>query len=164
MHSMLAVVWKLALIIAVWLAVAWALGSLPGLDASFGTELPAWTQVPGAIAMFLGAVGVLCCGAMLSRLGIGTLPGRERLLPKSFLVSGPFRFTRNPMSLAGTVLLVGIALWNRSTLALGVAASVFVLFHLFITRIEEPGLEKRFGDSYRAYKRQVPRWIPRRNR
>jgi protein-S-isoprenylcysteine O-methyltransferase Ste14 len=27
---------------------------------------------------------------------------------------------------------------------------------------EEPGLERRFGDDYRAYKRNVPRWIPRR--
>jgi protein-S-isoprenylcysteine O-methyltransferase Ste14 len=27
--------------------------------------------------------------------------------------------------------------------------------------VEEPGLERRFGDSYRAYKANVPRWIPR---
>jgi protein-S-isoprenylcysteine O-methyltransferase Ste14 len=157
---MFAVVWKLVVIIAVWLAIAWALSCLSDLDASFGAELPEWARVPGAIAMALGAAGVLCCGALLSRIGIGTLPGRERLLPKEFLASGPFRFTRNPMSLAGVTLLVGIALWNRSPLSLGVAAVVFVLFHLFVTRVEEPGLETRFGDSYLAYKRQVPRWIP----
>jgi protein-S-isoprenylcysteine O-methyltransferase Ste14 len=28
--------------------------------------------------------------------------------------------------------------------------------------VEEPGLERRFGDEYRAYRRGVPRWIPRR--
>jgi len=26
---------------------------------------------------------------------------------------------------------------------------------------EEPGLERRFGEDYRRYKRAVPRWIPR---
>jgi protein-S-isoprenylcysteine O-methyltransferase Ste14 len=157
----MAVGWKLVLIVVVWLAVAWALGRLSGLDAAFGTELPIWMQVPGAAAILLGAAGVLSCGAMLSRLGIGTMSGRDRLLPNEFLVSGPFRFTRNPMSLAGVTLLVGIALWNRSTLALGVALVAFALMHLWVIRVEEPGLERRFGDGYREYKRQVPRWIPR---
>jgi hypothetical protein len=41
---------------------------------------------------------------MLSNVGIGTLSGQERLLPVKFLATGPFRFVRNPMSLAGTIL------------------------------------------------------------
>jgi protein-S-isoprenylcysteine O-methyltransferase Ste14 len=27
---------------------------------------------------------------------------------------------------------------------------------------EEPSLERRFGESYRTYRRATPRWIPRR--
>jgi protein-S-isoprenylcysteine O-methyltransferase Ste14 len=65
------------------------------------------------------------------------------------------------MSLAGFTLMVGIALWYRSTLALGVGAGLFILFHLVAVYVEEPGLERRFGDSYRQYKQHVPRWIPR---
>lgn len=38
----------------------------------------------------------------------------------------------------------------------------FVLLNLiYIPVLEEPGLERRFGEAYRAYKRNVPRWIPR---
>ena len=33
---------------------------------------------------------------------------------------------------------------------------------LFFVLHEEPGLERRFGDEYRDYKRAVPRWVPRR--
>jgi protein-S-isoprenylcysteine O-methyltransferase Ste14 len=158
---MFAVAWKIVLMIAVWLGVFWALAVLHQFDASFGAELPGWVQVPGALAMLIGGVGVLYCGALLARVGIFTRPGADRLLPERFLATGPFRFTRNPMSLAGATLLVGIALWNRSALGLVVAALGLVLMHLFVTRVEEPGLERRFGDSYRAYQRQVPRWLPR---
>ena len=83
------------------------------------------------------------------------------MLPREFIAHGPFRFVRNPMSLGGIVLMAGIALWHRSTLALCLAVALFAVFHLVVVRIEEPGLERRFGESYRAYSRHVPRWVPR---
>jgi protein-S-isoprenylcysteine O-methyltransferase Ste14 len=35
------------------------------------------------------------------------------------------------------------------------------LAHLFVVLVEEPGLEWKFGDSFRTYKRSVRRWLPR---
>jgi protein-S-isoprenylcysteine O-methyltransferase Ste14 len=161
MRQLFAVGWKMAIAIGVWLAVAWLVGYLRPLDSSLGVELPVWVQVPGIVAVVVGAAGVLACGAMLSTVGIGTLRGQERLLPKDFLATGPFRFVRNPMSLSGVILMAGIALWHRSALALGLAAGLLLLFHAIIVWVEEPGLERRFGESYREYKRHVPRWLPR---
>lgn len=161
MRKVFGIAWKTLVVIAVWFGIGWLVGYLRLLDASLGIELPAWVLLPAGMLVFVGAAGVLICGVMLSTRGIGTLRGHERLLPKDFLASGPFRFVRNPMSLAGVILFVGIALWHRSTLALGLAAGLFVLFHLVVVYVEEPGLERRFGDSYRAYKRAVPRWVPR---
>jgi protein-S-isoprenylcysteine O-methyltransferase Ste14 len=82
-------------------------------------------------------------------------------MPREFVATGPFRFVRNPMSLGGVVLLAGIALWQRSALGLGLAAVLFLVFHLVAVYLEEPGLEKRFGDTYREYRRNVRRWLPR---
>src|SRR5262245_11503532 len=65
------------------------------------------------------------------------------------------------MSLGGVVLLTGIALWHRSAFGLGLAAVVFLVARLVVVYLEEPGLEKRFGDSYREYRRNVRRWVPR---
>jgi protein-S-isoprenylcysteine O-methyltransferase Ste14 len=48
---------------------------------------------------------------------------------------------------------VGILIW---------VAVVFVTNWLFFAVVEEPGLQRRFGDAYAAYKRAVPRWLPRR--
>lgn len=144
----------------VWLAIGWAAGRLQPVDTALGLELPRWTQLPGCLAIVVGAAGVLGCGIMLSTVGIGTLPG-ERFMPRDFVAFGAFRFVRNPMSLAGVVLMVGIALWHRSTLSLAVAAGLFLVFHLVVVLVEEPGLESRFGESYRVYKERVPRWLPR---
>lgn len=41
-------------------------------------------------------------------------------------------------------------------------AAFFAVNHAFFCLREEPGLECRFGEDYRAYKRNVPRWLPRR--
>jgi len=161
MRQVSAIAWKTVTIVAVWITIGWLVGFLRRLDVRLGTELPAWVRVPGLVTLVVGAAGVLGCGLMLSTVGIGTLPGQERLLPVAFLATGPFRFVRNPMSLAGVILTAGIALWHRSTLGLGLAAGLFALFHTVVVYVEEPGLEKRFGESYRQYKRNVPRWLAR---
>jgi len=160
-RQLFAITWKTLIVIAVWLAIGWLTGYLRPLDASLGVELPAWVQVPGIVAAVAGATLVLICGVMLSTRGIGTLSGDEWFMPQEFVASGPFRFVRNPMSLGGTLLMTGIALWHRSTLGLGLAAALFLVFHMVVVYLEEPGLEKRFGDSYRDFRRNVPRWVPR---
>src|SRR5262245_5408531 len=149
------------IITAIWLAFGWLTGYLRPLDASLGVGLPAWVQIPGIVAVVAGATLVLTCGAMLSTRGIGTLGGEQWFMPKEFVATGPFRFVRNPMSLGGAVLMTGLALCHRSTLGLGLAAALFLVFHLVVVYLEESGLEKRFGDSYREYRRNVRRWVPR---
>ena len=37
----------------------------------------------------------------------------------------------------------------------------FFVNMVYFARVEEPGLERRFGDTYRQYRANVPRWIPR---
>lgn len=39
--------------------------------------------------------------------------------------------------------------------------SVFLGAHLFVRFREEPKLEERFGEEYRAYRERVNRWVPR---
>lgn len=113
----------------------------------------------GTVLVLAGVALAGWCIVLFARVGKGTLAPWD---PTSRLVAvGPYRYTRNPMitgvaaTLAGQALLVGsklIALW-------------FVVFvainHTYFILSEEPGLEARFGEDYVAYKRRVPRWIPR---
>jgi protein-S-isoprenylcysteine O-methyltransferase Ste14 len=58
-------------------------------------------------------------------------------------------------------MVAGEALFFGST-AIGILATIFfAINHVYFIYSEEPGLEIRFGESYREYKRNVPRWIPR---
>jgi protein-S-isoprenylcysteine O-methyltransferase Ste14 len=74
---------------------------------------------------------------------------------------GPYRYVRNPMISGVVLMLIGQALYLGSS-AIGIWAFIFVCInHIYFVLSEEPGLEKRFGKSYRVYKANVPRWVPR---
>jgi protein-S-isoprenylcysteine O-methyltransferase Ste14 len=85
----------------------------------------------------------------------------NRLFPRKFVATRPFRYVRNPMSLGATAFFVGFGLWLRSSSVLLFSAFLFLIFHFVIVRFEEPGLEMRFGNSYVDYTRTVGRWIPK---
>jgi protein-S-isoprenylcysteine O-methyltransferase Ste14 len=59
------------------------------------------------------------------------------------------------------LMLIGQTLfWGSWAIALWALAFI-VINHIYFVLLEEPGLESRFGEDYRVYKEQVPRWIPR---
>ena len=84
--------------------------------------------------------------------------------PRVLVVHGLYRVIRNPMAFGLILTLFGEAIAFGSTPILIYAAVSFLLIHLFIVLVEEPGLKRRFGASYEAYCRSVPRWLPRRSR
>ena len=78
--------------------------------------------------------------------------------PKVLVVQGAYRFTRNPMYNGVIAVLAGEACLFTSRHLLIYAVGVFLVMHLFVVLYEERTLEARFGESYRTYKRVVPRW------
>jgi len=81
--------------------------------------------------------------------------------PRELVVRGPYRHVRNPM-ITGVLLVLGAeSLLFGSWPVAGWTLVFFLINTVYLTRIEEPGLERRFGDDYRRYRASVPRWIPR---
>lgn len=113
----------------------------------------------GALLLLAGVALVAWCIALFARVGKGTLAPWD---PTSRLVAvGPYRYTRNPMITGVLTTLVGEALLTGSRLIGLWALTFFVLNHVYFVVLEEPGLMRRFGESYAEYKRTVPRWLPR---
>ncbi len=113
----------------------------------------------GVVLLLIGLALFAWCVSLFARLGQGTLAPWDPT--RALVASGPYRYVRNPMISGVILMLIGQALWCGSR-AIGIWASVFILINqLYFVLLEEPGLEQRFGDSYRAYKASVPRWIPR---
>jgi protein-S-isoprenylcysteine O-methyltransferase Ste14 len=81
--------------------------------------------------------------------------------PKRFVITGPYRYVRNPMMLGAFLILVGeVVIFTSWSLFLYVVV-LMVLAYVFVRFWEEPELVHRFGQAYLEYRRQVPRWIPR---
>lgn len=81
--------------------------------------------------------------------------------PQKLVVDGPYRHVRNPMLSGVFIFLLAEALFFGSW-ALSVYLLIFILANMvYFPLIEEKGLEKRFGQDYLEYKKNVPRYIPR---
>ncbi len=77
----------------------------------------------------------------------------------SLVLSGPYRWTRNPMYLAMLLVYLGIALLFDVLWALLLSPVVVLLVGRMVIAREERYLEGKFGDEYRQYRAQVRRWI-----
>ena len=119
-----------------------------------------WLSVgAGAVLLMAGLALFAWCVALFARVGKGTLAPWDPT--KRLVAVGPYRHVRNPMISAVALILAGEALLWRSGL-LATWMGLFVLINpTYFLVSEDPGLERRFGDGYRAYRAHVPRWLPR---
>ena len=126
---------------------------------------PAWMPT-GTVVSWL-AVVLFCSGLLLfaTTLAAFVKRGNGTLAPwtptQRLIVSGPYRYCRNPMITGVLLILCAEALWLRSGWIAVEAVIFFVINTVYFIISEEPNMERRFGQSYRAYRAQVPRWIPR---
>jgi protein-S-isoprenylcysteine O-methyltransferase Ste14 len=115
----------------------------------------AWAHLLGPLLVGLGFGGL---PAVLAFRRAGTHP--EPWKPVTALVvTGPYRFSRNPMYLGFTLFYLGISLWVNSLWPLLLLPVVLVVMRLGVIAREETYLERRFGDEYRSYRARVRRWL-----
>ena len=103
-----------------------------------------------AIALFVSAVRTL-------RAAGTPIPGNR---PETAIVrTGPYRFSRNPIYLAFSLLQLGISIWVNSVWLLATLAGAVALIYYVVIRREERYLERKFGAQYLDYKASVRRWL-----
>lgn len=81
--------------------------------------------------------------------------------PQKLVVRGPYRHVRNPMISGVLFCLAAMSLYFQSWPLAGWGAFFLIANTIYFPLFEEKGLEKRFGEDYLTYKRNVPRWLPR---
>jgi protein-S-isoprenylcysteine O-methyltransferase Ste14 len=81
--------------------------------------------------------------------------------PKELVVTGFYRYVRNPIYLGVLSIFLGHFLWFGYWSLLIYGLFAFIGVHLFIVLYEEPTLKRRFGAAYEDYFKKVPRWIPK---
>jgi protein-S-isoprenylcysteine O-methyltransferase Ste14 len=116
-------------------------------------------RVVGAMLVIFGVVVVLECFARFAIQGLGT--PAPIAPPRHLVVTGSYRFVRNPMYVAVLSLVFGQALWFGDTRIFAEGLLFWLATHLFVMLYEEPTLLRSFGNEYRAFAAHVPRWLPR---
>ena len=143
-----------AVLVPAW--IARANGVTLRLEPSAG---PVLLQAAGVALLGLGLALFVASLWRFAADGKGTLAPWDP--PPLFVVQGPYRFVRNPMISGVILVLFGEALVLRSQ-PNAIWATCFAALNLaYIPLVEEPQLERRFGGSYRDYRRNVRRFIPR---
>jgi len=132
--------------------------------------VPRWIEGRGAFAeprplgwiiVAIGAAIGLPCVWEFAWRGFGTPAPFDP--PRRLVVTGPYRWVRNPMYIGMGIALIGEAIVfpHLTRTILVMTALLWLAVSLFIVAYEEPVLRRMFGADYEAYCRDVRRWIPR---
>jgi protein-S-isoprenylcysteine O-methyltransferase Ste14 len=132
--------------------------------------LPRWIAGPdvfkdprplGWIVVAIGAIIGLPCIWQFAWRGFGTPAPWDP--PRKLVVSGPYRYVRNPMYVGmGTAMLGFVLVFpHAAAVVLGEMLFAAIAVNIFVMAYEEPALRGLFGDDYLDYCRHVRRWIPR---
>jgi protein-S-isoprenylcysteine O-methyltransferase Ste14 len=152
---------------AVQLVVFWTLflGVLPliiaTLERRWGLHVPfpAAVVVAGVVIFALASVLGLWSAFAMSTRGAGTpLPSAAST---RLVVTGPYRFVRNPMAIAGIVQGAAVGLIAQSWLVVAYAIAGSLIWNWLVRPVEEAELVAKFGEEYLAYRARVWCWIPR---
>jgi protein-S-isoprenylcysteine O-methyltransferase Ste14 len=124
---------------------------------------PHWwpARAVGALVVVIGGTFLIQAFARFVIDGLGTpapIAPTQRLV-----VTGVYRYVRNPMYLAVTACIVGQSLLFGRLALIFYAAAFLAVTVAFVHLYEEPTLSRQFPADYAAYRSAVPGWWPRRH-
>lgn len=144
-------IWLLALVVIPYVILdAFGVAHWPASQVSL---LPA-----SALFIACGTLG-LVSSFFLVRDGVGTPIPLDQT--NHLVVTGPYRYVRNPMAIAGIGQGIAVAIACQSLAILAYAVLGIVVWQLVVRPLEERDLVERFGTDYLRYKGSVRCWLPR---
>lgn len=136
--------------------IPWWISRWQFQPAFLGTEL---SRAVGALLIVAGLPGLLDSFRRFALDGLGT---PAPIAPtENLVVTGLYRYVRNPMYVAVAAIILGQALLFGDWHVFVYILIFVVVVHGFVVVYEEPTLADSFGAQFERYRENVPRWIPR---
>ncbi len=117
------------------------------------------TRILGGILIIVGVPGLVDSFSRFALEGLGT--PAPIAPPQKLVVTGLYRYVRNPIYIAVVAVIFGQALLFGDWRLIWYGALLWLVFHIAVVMYEEPTLKETFGTEYESFRTHVPRWIPR---
>jgi protein-S-isoprenylcysteine O-methyltransferase Ste14 len=137
-------------------AIPWWITQWQFQPAFLGLE---WLRPVGGLLILSGVPGLVDSFARFAVQGLGT--PAPIAPPQRLVVTGLYRYVRNPMYVSVLAVILGQAILFADWRLLPYGALFWLACHLFVITYEEPTLAATFGAAYEGYRANVPRWLPR---
>lgn len=126
----------------------------------FHEPLPYWgiARAAGLLLISVGLVPIVSSFVEFVRADGTPVPVKS---PPQLVVSGFYRYVRNPIYVGFLAVLIGQALLFGSSGLLWYALAAWCVGAAAVRWYEEPRLLRRFSVDYEAYRREMPAWFPR---
>jgi protein-S-isoprenylcysteine O-methyltransferase Ste14 len=121
-------------------------------------------RLPGGSSTAVAGIALVSVAIALALWGFWTMHRARTGIPvhhkvTALVTGGPFAFTRNPLYMAFNLAYAGMACTTLMLWPLMLMPIVLVVLQLLVIDREERFLERRFPDSYPAYRARVRRWV-----
>ena len=136
--------------------IPWSLTQWQFRPAFLGSDL---TRILGGILIIAAVPGIVDCFRRFALEGLGT--PAPIAPPQNLVVTGLYRYVRNPIYVALVAVILGQGLLFADSRLIWYGALLWLFFHVWVVLVEEPPLKKTFGTEYDSFRAHVPRWIPK---
>lgn len=141
-------IWGLAMLIAAFIAHR----------SSDPFSILIFRSTPLGVLFAVGGLALASWGrSIFAAEGTEILPASPS--NKKLVISGPFRFSRNPMYLGLVLLTLGIAFYAGTPPFYAVPVLLFLLCNFVFIPFEEAKMQRQFNEQYTDYRSKVRRWV-----
>jgi len=151
------IVWTI-IVLVIMILLPWSVSRL-GRRYGWDQETPAGWNLAGLLVIAAGLAMYIGCLVFHFR------SYRERVrhgfAPPHLVVTGPYRYSRNPMYVGGLFIWIGWAIFYGSPAVCIGSVFLWSIFSLRVIPAEERQLRALFGDEYQQYQTAVRRWLGR---
>jgi protein-S-isoprenylcysteine O-methyltransferase Ste14 len=112
--------------------------------------------ITGLVLVVIGVAFAFSALGIFKKRSTTTIPFER---PTSLVMSGPYRFSRNPMYVGLTLIYLGVAGTRAEFWPVIVLPVLLAYVNFIVIPVEEQYLREAFGDSYAQYSARVRRWL-----
>jgi len=116
-----------------------------------------YMALAAGMVVLLGGLGLIVeAWKLFHRTGQDPKPWKTT---PEIVLSGPYRFTRNPMYVGMVLIQIGLGLALNNLWIVLLSAFSLLVIHFIAVMPEEEYLSEKFGDAYRSYLSKVRRYL-----